>query len=151
VERALISSGLPSDTDRSVLAAMYRKDALHYIRTHLSRLPVVVAARLGRVTGLWNVSQQADLDHFPAGRERELAWAAWYAYYALALLSIAGGIILRRRRMPVFPLLAFPALVLLTTVITFGQVRYRATAEVSLVILAAVAIDAGVRRLRTTR
>jgi hypothetical protein len=153
VLRALERSGLPEDTDRSVLAAMYRDDALHYIRTHLSRLPIVVAARVGRVTGLWNLRQQAGLDHLPAGRERELAWAAWYGYFALALLSIAGAVILRRRRIPVFPLLLFPALVLFTTIITFGQVRYRSTAEVSLVVLAAVAIDAAIsaRRAMTER
>ena len=148
VVRALEKSGLAEDTDRSVLAAMYRDDAEHYIRTHLSRLPIVIAARVGRVTGLWNLQQQAALDHIPAGREKELAWAAWYWYFALALLSIAGGVILRRRRTPVFPLLLFPALVLLTTMITFGQVRYRATAEVSLVVLAAVAIDAAISARR---
>jgi 4-amino-4-deoxy-L-arabinose transferase-like glycosyltransferase len=151
VLRALEHSGLPEDTDRSVLAAMYRDDAVHYIRTHLSRLPIVIAARVGRVTGLWNVKQQAALDHIPAGRETELAWAAWYAYFALALLSIAGGVILRRRRVPVFPLLVFPALVLFTTMVTFGQVRYRATAEVSLVLLAAVAIEAAIRRASGAR
>jgi hypothetical protein len=123
---------------------MYRDDAFHYIRTHLSRLPIVVVARVGRVTGLWRLQQQATLDHVPAGREQELAWAAWYSYFALVVLSIAGGVVLRRRRIPVFPLLVFPALVLLTTMITFGQVRYRATAEVSLVVLAAVAIDAAI-------
>jgi 4-amino-4-deoxy-L-arabinose transferase-like glycosyltransferase len=144
VDRALAKAGLAEDTDRSVLAAMYRDDAFHYIRTHLSRLPVVVAARVGRVTGLWHLQQQAALDHIPAGREQELAWAAWYSYFALVVLSIAGGVVLRRRRIPVFPLLVFPALVLLTTMITFGQVRYRATAEVSLVVLAAVAIDAAI-------
>ena len=52
-----------------------------------------------------NLQQQANLDHIPAGREREVAWAAWYSYFALALLSIAGGVLLRRRRVPVFPLL----------------------------------------------
>jgi 4-amino-4-deoxy-L-arabinose transferase-like glycosyltransferase len=149
VEQALTKSGLAEDADRSVLAAMYRDDAVHYIRTHLSRLPIVIAARVGRVTGLWNLQQQAALDHFPAGREKELAWAAWYGYFALTLLSIAGGVILRRRRIPVFPLLLFPALVLVTTIITFGQVRYRATAEVALVVLAAVAIDAAIGTRRT--
>ena len=79
VVQALAKSGLPEDTDRSVLAAMYRDDAVHYIRTHLSRLPIVVAARVGRVTGLWNLKQQAALDYFPGGREKEVAWAAWWS------------------------------------------------------------------------
>jgi 4-amino-4-deoxy-L-arabinose transferase-like glycosyltransferase len=151
VERALQQSGLPEDTDRSVLAAMYRKDAEHYIRTHLSRLPVVVLARVGRVTGLWNLRQQATLDHIPAGREQELAWAAWWCYFALVFLSIAGGVILRRRRVPVFPLLVFPVLVLFTTMVTFGQVRYRATAELTLVVMAAIAIDAAIGAIAARR
>jgi 4-amino-4-deoxy-L-arabinose transferase-like glycosyltransferase len=147
VVQALARSGLPADTDRSVLAAMYRDDAFHYIRTHLSRVPVVMAARLGRITGLWNVRQQADLDFFPGGRERQVAWVAWLAYFALALLAIRGAIILRRKRTPLFPLLVFPALVLLvTTTIAFGLTRYRATAEGTLVLLAAVAIDAAASR-----
>lgn len=149
VLQALARSGLPEDTDRSVLAAMYRDDAVDYIRAHLSRVPVVMAARVGRITGVWNLKQQADLDFFPGGREKELAWAAWGWYFALALASIPGAMILRRRHVPVFPLLVFPALVVLvTTTIAFGLVRYRATAEATLVLLAAVAIDAGFRAYR---
>jgi hypothetical protein len=107
-------------------------------------VPSVIAARLGRVTGLWNLDQQAHLDFFPGGRELELAWAAWWSYFALALLSFPGAVLLRRRGTPILPLVSFPVLVLVTTVITFGLVRYRATAEPSLVILAAVAIDAAI-------
>ncbi|MDX6538495.1 MAG: hypothetical protein QOI71_105, partial [Gaiellales bacterium] len=148
VEQALAKSGLPEDTDRSVLAAMYRDDAIDYIGAHVSRLPVVVAARVGRVTGLWNLRQQAELDHFLGGREKELAWAAWWSYLVLAMLSAAGAVVLRRRGTLAFPLLAIPALVIVTTAITFGLVRYRATAEISLVLLAAIAIDAAIATRR---
>ncbi|MEY2447004.1 MAG: hypothetical protein QOH79_480 [Acidimicrobiaceae bacterium] len=147
---ALARSGLPEDTDRSVLAAMYRDDAVDFIRANSSRLPVVLAARVGRITGLWNLRQQAALDHFPGGREQELAWAAWWSFFALAALSVAGGIVLRRRRRPLLPLVSIPVLVVVTTMITFGLVRYRATAEVCLVVLAAVAIDAAIDARRPT-
>jgi len=149
VDDARAKAGLAADADRSVIAAAYRDDAEHYIRDNLSRVPTVVAARIGRITGLWNLDQQAHLDFFPGGRELELAWAAWWAYFALAVLSFPGAVLLRRRGVPILPLIAFPVLVLITTVVTFGLVRYRATAEPSLVILAAIAIDAAITGIRS--
>jgi 4-amino-4-deoxy-L-arabinose transferase-like glycosyltransferase len=145
---ALAKSGLPEDTDRSVLAAMYRDDAVQFIRGNMSRLPIVVVARVGRMTGTWNLREQAALDHFPGGRETELAWAAWWSFFVLAGLSVAGTIVLRRRGTPVLPLLAILLLVLLTTMMASGLSRYRATAEVALVVLAAVAIDAAIASRR---
>lgn len=150
VRDALARSGLPPDTDRSVLGAMYRKDALDYIRANLSRVPVVVAARLGRITGLWNVGQQIQLDQFPEGRERWVARWAWYWYYALAILALIGALVLRRRRVRVFPLAVFPLIVLISVTITFATTRYRAIAEGVLVLLAAVALESGISALRAS-
>jgi 4-amino-4-deoxy-L-arabinose transferase-like glycosyltransferase len=144
---AVARSGLPDDADRSVVEAVHRDNATRYISGHLSRLPIVALARVGRVTGLWQLRQQAVLDNFVGGRELWVAWSAWWSYFALAILSIAGGVILRRRRVPVFPLASLPVLALITTVVFFGLVRYRAIAEVSLVLLAAVAVDAAITAL----
>src|SRR4051812_10561917 len=144
---AAARSGLPPDADRSLLEEAHRKDATTYLRDHLSRLPIVVLARVGRTTGLFQLRQQAALDSFVGGRERWLAWTAWWTYFAAALLAIAGGVILRRRRVPVFLLASLPVLVVITTAVFFGLVRYRAIAEVSLVVLAAVAVDAVVGRV----
>lgn len=149
VDQAREKAGLPVDADRSVIAKAYGDDARRYIRDNLSRVPAVVAARIGRITGLWHLDQQAHLDFFPGGRELDVAWAAWWSYFALALLSFPGAVLLRRRGTPILPLVSFPALVLVTTVITFGLVRYRATAEPSLVLLAAVAIDTVIATLGT--
>jgi ribosomal protein L4 len=44
-----------------------------------------------------------------------------------------------------FPLVAMPAIVLISVTLTFATNRYRAIAEGALVVLAAVAIDAAVR------
>jgi hypothetical protein len=44
-----------------------------------------------------------------------------------------------------------PVTVLISLVIAFGTTRYRAIAEGALVVLAAVAIDAGLRRLHAHR
>ena len=54
---------------------------------------------------------------------------------------------MRRRRAPLFPLLVPPLIVLIAVTIAFYNPRYRAAAETSLVVLAAVAIDAAIARL----
>jgi hypothetical protein len=72
-------------------------------------------------------------------------------FYPIAALAIAGAVVLRRRRVLVFPLAALPAIVLLSVTLTFATNRYRAIAEGALVVLAAVALDAGAQWLRTRR
>ena len=62
-------------------------------------------------------------------------------YYALVALSIGGLIILRRRRVPILPLLAVGLDVAVSVAVTFGQTRYRSTFEVALVLAAAVQLD----------
>ena len=63
-------------------------------------------------------------------------------YYALLALSIGGTVVLRRRRIPSFPLWAIGLDVVFSVALTFGQTRYRTTFEVSLVLMAAVLLDA---------
>jgi 4-amino-4-deoxy-L-arabinose transferase-like glycosyltransferase len=141
----------PSETDQSVQAIGYRDDALEYIGDNKARAPVVVLARWGRVAGLFRPSQQVRLEDLIENRESWVAWASLLTFYPIAILAIAGGVALRRRRIPVFPLAALPVIVLISLVIAFGITRFRASAEAALVVLAAVAIDAGVRRLHSRR
>lgn len=151
-DRALAESGLAATEDRSVLGVMYGEAAYEYIGDHLGRLPLVVAARLGRTTGLYAVRQQAFIDHFPEGRETWVANSAWVSFLVLEALAVAGGVLLRRRRsVPLAPLLAPIAIALLSVAITFGNTRYRATAEPAVVLLAAVAIGALAERVSGRR
>ena len=141
-----------SDQEESVTAQTLRKGAQHYIRTHLGRVPVVMAARVGRVTGLYRPSQQVDIDVFVEGRERPLAILGLFAGYATGIAAIAGAVIVRRRRgPPVFPLVVVPAVVLFTVALTYATDRFRASAETALAVLAAVAVDALWKRLRAPR
>ncbi len=76
------------------------------MKAHESRIPIVIAARVGRITGLFRPRQEAHLDVY---LENTTVWVStWglYTYYPMALLAIAGGVVLRRRREAVFPLLA---------------------------------------------
>ena len=133
-----------TNSDESTRAAAYKEESLDYIGNHLDRLPAVLLARWGRITGLYRPLQQAGFDIFPEGRDRWVAYTSLAGYYVLAVLSVFGFRVLRRRRIPVFPLVAPIATVFVSVTLTFAQNRYRASAEGVLCLLAAVAIDAGI-------
>lgn len=127
-----------------------RQVGTDYIRSHTRRYPVVVLARLGRMFNVYRVGQQVQLDTYEgrpvwAGR---LGLAFFYPTLALAAL---GAVALRRRRVPVSPLVGPVVLVVVTATITFGHARYRAPAEGVLCVLAAVGIHALALRVRAGR
>jgi hypothetical protein len=79
-----------------------------------------------------------------------VAELALWSFYALALLSIAGAIVVHRaRRVPVWPLLAPVGVVVATVLMTYASTRFRTTLEPMLAVLAAAALVAAVRRLRS--
>ena len=138
--------------EESVTAQTLRKGAQHFIRTHLSRVPVVMGARVGRVTGVYHVAQEINLDVFVEGRERPLVITGLFVGYATGIAAIGGAFVLRRRRgPPLFPLVMLPAVVLFTVALTYATDRFRASAETALAVLAAVALDALWQRLRARR
>ena len=123
-----------------------RRVGLDYVRAHERRFPVVVAARIARMWGMFRPAQQIRLEYYE-GRPRWAGWLALGALYVTLPLAVYGGVLTRRRRIPLTPLVAPIILVTLTAVITFGVSRYRAPAEPALCILVAVAIDALLVRL----
>lgn len=145
----------PPDLDDLSLADIeYRRIALEYMSNHQRRLPVVMAARVGRQWHLFRPGQSIGLDGYVEGRSggppgssfwpvREALWS----YYVLMPLAIAGLVLLRRRRTAIWPLLAQPALVTFVAASTFGITRYRAGAEITIVVAAAVALDMAIRRM----
>ncbi len=56
--------------------------------------------------------------------------------YLLQASSIFGVFVMRRRKIPVTPLVALIVNVTISTAITFGQSRYRASAEIAFVLMA---------------
>jgi 4-amino-4-deoxy-L-arabinose transferase-like glycosyltransferase len=133
----------PPPGDQSQVEAVYRKRAMHYARTHLSRLPIVVAARIGRT---WSLYRPLDMVEFNKGEGRE-SWVTrlgLFVYYPTLIGAIAGAIIMwRRRARRALWVLFVPAIAVTVGVaVTYGQTRFRAAAEPSLAILAAVAVVA---------
>jgi 4-amino-4-deoxy-L-arabinose transferase-like glycosyltransferase len=135
--------GLDPTTDESEASVVLRDRAQDFVRDNLGRVPVVVAARVGRLVGVYPPDRLIDVEVFFEGRERWLATLELITFYPVAIGAIAGAVVLRRRRtVPLFPLLALPAIVIVTVAVTYGSNRFRAPAETSLVVLAAIAIDA---------
>jgi len=128
--------------DRSVQSAQAQSYALHYIRTHEDRLLRVELARLGRAFGAFHPLAQVSLDSYVETRPYRWALVGLGMYYILAALALGGTLRLRRRRVPVFPLVAVGIDVVATVLVSFGQTRYRTAFEVALVLLAAVQLDA---------
>jgi len=137
----ILADPVPTHGDVSTQEKFYREIAIKYIEAHESRLPVVVAARLGRTWGLFRPIQQIHLDRIE-GKELYFGAVGLGMYYLLAIGTIAGLWIMRRRRMPLSPILATIATVTFATAITFGQTRYRAAAEPVLILAAAIAASA---------
>lgn len=126
--------------DQSLGAAHLREVALDYIADHPKRAAEAVAARLGRVTGVFRPIQQARLTSFIDRIEPGVAYSGIVLYYPLAALAVAGAFGLRRRHIPVWPFVAVVATTLIAVAMTLAVLRYRTTTEPVLAVLAAVAL-----------
>jgi 4-amino-4-deoxy-L-arabinose transferase-like glycosyltransferase len=120
------------------------RDGLRYAGDHAGRLPVVLAARLGRVWSVYHPFQ------IPEGRSPRVQKAGVIFFFLLVPLAVGGGLALRRRGVSTWILLAPVVVVSITAVATYGNVRFREPAELSVIVLAAVGIDA-LWRQRTVR
>ena len=134
--------GLDRYGDQSDTDIILRHRVWKFVTSHKSRLPIVVAARVGRVTGLFRPGQQLRLDQVYEGRERGIARAGLLNTYLFEIGAITGFFMWRRREVPRWPLVVLPAVTVFTVAITYGTNRFRASAEVSLAVLTAVALDA---------
>ncbi len=135
----------PRTEDETVIDTAARKKATHYIRTHLRAQPKVFGARVGRLFHLYRPRQSISFDSF---FERRGLWPSRLAlamYYPMTLLAIGGAVVLWRRRLPISPYVALTITVAIAAAMTFGITRYRAGFDAAAAVLAAVAIDAGLR------
>ena len=109
--------------------------------TTLGQVPAVVAARFGRAFGVFVPWQEIDLEWARIGRPRLPATIGLFAYYGLVVFAVGGAVVLRRRRVTLYPAAVILAEVALVAIAIFGQTRYRTPLDVVLVVLAAVAVD----------
>ena len=131
----------PAGSDESEQSAWWRDHGLGYMTDNLDRLPAVMTVRVLRTWSLYGPEQ---MNAWNQGEDRE-RWASKlgvYSFWLLAPVAVAGAVVLRRRRVLLLPLLALPVIVTLVAAWFYGLVRFRLPAEISVVVLAAVAVDA---------
>jgi 4-amino-4-deoxy-L-arabinose transferase-like glycosyltransferase len=106
-----------------------------YVGDHITRLPVVLAARLARG---WSFYQPWQAN---PGRSSLVQGLGVGMYWLLLPLAVYGLVLLRRRRAPIWLILVPVFTVSVTMLLIYGFLRFRQPAEISLVVLAAVALE----------
>lgn len=130
--------------DPSDISLYWRAQGVDYAKAHKTRLPVVVAARVGRVWEVFRPFQNAQFGQVE-GRTLWVSQLGLFTFWALLLGSVPGLIALRRRRVPFWPLLSCAAVVTVTAAYAYGNERFRLPVDVAVVVGAAVALDALLR------
>ena len=141
-----LAPGEAKTLDESQLDRRYRNEALQVMIENPGRTAVVLPMRVARMFHLWSPGRQLELDQFGEGREWWLSGAALSTYYALLGLGAYGVYAMHRRRLVLYPLVVPVVVAAIGAMICFGTTRYRAAAEPSFVILAAVGIEVLLRR-----
>ncbi len=132
-------NGREPDFNEAIAAARARREGLDYLRDHLAQTPKVAAARVLRTFGVFRPGQQIELEALegrPIGWERAGTWLDWI----LMPLAVGGLVIGYRRRIPIWPLIAPVIMVVISSVLTYGNQRFRIGAEPTIVIGAAIAL-----------
>jgi 4-amino-4-deoxy-L-arabinose transferase-like glycosyltransferase len=125
--------------DEAKAASTDTRAGLSYARHHLGSLPKVAVVRVLRTWGLYAPSQQVNFESLE-GRPRAWQLRGTEMYWLLAPLALAGGVLLRRRRRVLWPLVATAMTVTIVAATTYGQQRFRIAAEPAILVLAAVTI-----------
>jgi 4-amino-4-deoxy-L-arabinose transferase-like glycosyltransferase len=135
--------GPPPDQNAAEVSNHRRRAAFRYIDRHSGRAVLVAGVRVLRMWGFWAVNDQKWLE----GRDSGLQTAGAIVLFPLLVLAAAGGVILyaRRRRAELLVVLAPICVSTLTAALTYGLQRLRHISEISVLILAGVAITAAVR------
>jgi 4-amino-4-deoxy-L-arabinose transferase-like glycosyltransferase len=136
----------PAHGNEAQRAATLRSQGVRYARHHASRVPLVVAVRMLRIWDFYRPNQQAGYETLEQ-RDLRFEQAGVGVYYALLPLAIYGLVLLRRRGQPLIILLSPAILVTLAGALGYGITRLRMAADVSIVVLAAVAMVALLERL----
>ncbi len=141
---------LAPDADELAFAAQGRQKGIDHALANPERLPLVAAARVLRMAGLWDPVQTARLE---AVETRHPDWQLLAWGWDLVLLGGAtvGAVILFRRRVRLAPMVAVVLGVAFTAAVSNGNQRFRLAADPILAIAAAVALAAAVVSLRRRR
>lgn len=125
-----------NDLDETERSRAFLREGLAYAGARPGQAAEVAGIRLLRVWGVWDPDGQIAWETFE-GRDRTWQTVGHRMYVALAGLGVLGAVASFRRRTHLWPLLAPFVLVAVTAVVSYGNQRFRVTAEPSIVVLAA--------------
>jgi 4-amino-4-deoxy-L-arabinose transferase-like glycosyltransferase len=129
--------------DESEVSQHFRRQGLDYLSAHLDRFPVVVAARVARMWDIYAPIQKLNWDTVEQGRSPiAVAGLALAQFYVLVIVAIIGLVMLRRRKIIIYPLIGLAVTCTAAAMIAFGSTRYRVPAEIAIIIAASVAVAA---------
>lgn len=138
------TGGLTHLHEQSRVFSETRRRGIRYAQHHVGRLPVVVAARVGRMWELFRPFQNLGGE----GRNKKIWVISTVGFFLLAILGLIGVVQLRRARRLVWPLAVMAPFVTLLAVGSYGLVRLRMPLDIALLVLAAVPIERFLRRLQ---
>src|SRR6185436_20114917 len=126
---------------------------------HRDLIPGAVAARWGRLLGVYRADQQVEIiDTYFEGGTESVARAGIWTLWIIGAVSILGAIALRVRHIPLTPLIGTVVTVFVTVTVLYTATRFRAPADAALCFLAAAgllgtarAVEWLVRRVIGTR
>ena len=110
-----------------------------YAKKRVKRVPAVVAARVGRVWGLYQPAQQIDFESRVGAPYPVKAAVFVVAWIALPFAGV-GLWRMRQKSIPLSPLVGPVIAVTVAAALTFGQLRYRLPAEPALMLAVSVAL-----------
>jgi 4-amino-4-deoxy-L-arabinose transferase-like glycosyltransferase len=139
--RAIDTSAL--ETDELGPTRRWLDAGIDYAREHATEVPGVAMVRVLRAWGLWDPAGQIAWETLE-GRDRDWHTLAHRTQVVMLALAVAGFVVLRRQPRDLALLLTPVVIAVVVVAASVGNTRFRAGADVALVVAAAVAVDAAV-------
>jgi hypothetical protein len=130
---------------------LWRDASLAYAREHARNVPAVIAARLGRVMGIYRPGEQLRFEQVADGRRAPVVGIELVGFWFLAVAFVVGLRELRKRQRSVALALASVGAVATGVIIAFGGWRYRAALEGIAIAVAAVGFIGVIEALERRR
>ena len=134
----VLDGGATADLETAERSAEWRRQGLEYARDNADRLPVVLAARAGRLLDVYGVGHQVDED-VRDDRPRWGSRAGVVAWWVLLPLAVIGAV--RAPRSTRWILVSPAGVVVVTSLLFYAGHRIRSPAEPAVVVAAALALS----------